>query len=136
MAGSRPNTPDSQRIVVLVHDDSLRRVVTLILEQLQLAVHSTSNVESAFQEMAERRPSLVICKQRRGLVDSQQVVERLRSNDAMVGVPVLLLTADTRMGPQRRFLAAGGTDVLQLPFSPDELQDTVLRMLAGSQRKG
>lgn len=114
---------------MLIHDDSLRKLVCLVMEQLGLRVFATGNVEAACGVVAKARPSLMICKQRRGLVDSLNVLERLQRDPATSDLPVVLLTADTRVAPQRRFLAAGGKAVIQLPFTPEELQDAVLRVL-------
>ena len=118
--------------MVLIHDDSLRKLVCLVMEQLGLDVFATGNVDSACASIQNARPSLMICKQRRGLVDSLNVLERLKGDPATSSIPVVLLTADTRVAPQRRFLSAGGKAVIQLPFTPEELQDAVLRILGDS----
>ena len=117
----------SDRVVVLVHDDSLRKFVSLVLEQMNVAVDASGSVEATLKRIASDPPRMIVCKQRRGLIDCADVCRRLADDEATASIPIILLTADTRLSRQQGFMQSGGREVIQLPFTADELRAAIQR---------
>jgi DNA-binding response OmpR family regulator len=62
-------------------------------------------------------------------MDGFQVLERIREDDALAGVPVLMLTARSREEDVVEGFERGATDYVTKPFSPSEVVARIERLI-------
>ena len=65
-----------------------------------------------------------------GTIDGAQLAEQLRRHPAYASTPMIAMTAHRMRNQRTRFLERGFDDFLAKPFLPDELLETIERLLA------
>jgi DNA-binding response OmpR family regulator len=126
------NSQDSEARTVLVADDDhdLLGYIKFRLEHAGFDVVTASNGEEALKLAVERQPSLAVLDVRMPKLDGFEVTRRIRINDRVSKMPVILLTASTEPSDMRAGYEAGADDYLRKPFSaPDELLTSVQSQL-------
>jgi two-component system, OmpR family, alkaline phosphatase synthesis response regulator PhoP len=117
--------------LILIADDS-RTIVSMVASRLERSgyeVVTTANGEDALQLAQEREPVLVILDVEMPKLDGYEVTRRLRANEATSALPIILLTSHDDESAQATGYEAGATDYITKPFSPQELQAAVERIL-------
>lgn len=99
------------------------------LERSGYEVLTTTNGDDALQLVQERDPALVILDVEMPKLDGYEVTRRLRADEATNGVPIILLTAHDDEAAKTAGYDAGATDYITKPFSPQELEAAVERIL-------
>ncbi|TDH38118.1 response regulator [Pseudohoeflea suaedae] len=117
---------------ILICDDD-----TLILELMEFRLQAkgytvikAEDGEQALKQTAEARPSLVVLDAMMPKLDGFQVLSRLKANEDLRHIPVIMLTA--RKGEQEivSALERGAEDYLVKPFIPDELMTRLSKILS------
>jgi DNA-binding response OmpR family regulator len=122
---------DHSSPVVVVADDS-RTIVAMVSSRLERAgytVVTAANGEEALRLVQERSPVVVVLDVEMPGLDGLEVTRRLRANEATRELPIILLTAHGDEAAFAAGLAAGATDYITKPFSPQELEERVERVL-------
>ena len=117
--------------LILIADDS-RTIVSMVSSRLERSgyeVLTTANGEDALKLAQEREPVLVILDVEMPKLDGYEVTRRLRANEATSALPIILLTARDDEDAQATGYEAGATDYITKPFSPQELEAAVERIL-------
>ena len=117
--------------LVLVADDD-PDILTLVgfrLERAGYEVLPARDGEEALALALERQPDLAILDVMMPKLDGYEVTQRLRSNQATSGMPVILLTARVQEADITRGFEAGADDYIKKPFSPQELRARVQAIL-------
>jgi adenylate cyclase len=112
-----------EQATVLVVDDSVSSAQLL---QLQLGragyqVRAAHNGEDALAQVAAEPPDLIILDVMMPGLDGFAVCERLKADQATRFIPVILLTALTRVQDRIQGIEAGADDFLSKPFNREEL---------------
>ena len=118
---------------VLIVDDhaELRKLVRMTLEYDDYAIAEADSGDRALERLGKSRPDVVILDvMMPGKLDGYQVCERIKSDSALSGTHVVLLTARGQKADIERGRQAGADSYLVKPFSPLELIETVERALA------
>jgi DNA-binding response OmpR family regulator len=123
---------ETQRTVILVAEDShtVQAMVSSRLERSGYDVLATDNGSDALRLAQERRPALVILDIEMPGMTGVEVTRRLRADDGTRGIPVILLTSRDGEADVAAGYAAGASDYITKPFSPQELQLRVESLLA------
>jgi DNA-binding response OmpR family regulator len=117
--------------LILIADDS-RTIVSMVASRLERSgyeVLTTTNGEDALQLVQQRDPALVILDIEMPKLDGYEVTRRLRAEAATSGVPIILLTSHDTEDAQAAGFDAGATEFITKPFSPQELEAAVERIL-------
>jgi signal transduction histidine kinase/serine phosphatase RsbU (regulator of sigma subunit)/DNA-binding response OmpR family regulator len=116
-------TPGSQRGQVLVVEDNpdMREYVAGLLSDDYEVVTATDGVD-ALEKLAEFRPDLVLTDVMMPRLDGFGLLERLQSDPATTGIPVIMLSARAGEEGTVEGLEAGADDYLAKPFSARELK--------------
>lgn len=111
-----------KRVLVADDEESVRRLVAVVLEEAGYIVHAAVDGVEALDEMRKRRFDAVISDFHMPRLDGEQflLLCRLMWPD----VPVLLLSADLREVPSSLKQHGAGT-LLPKPFSPQSLLQAV-----------
>jgi len=123
----------AQPPVLLVADDD-EDILTLV--QLRLArsgfeVLVARDGDEALRIAQERHPDLAVLDWMMPRSTGIDVLRELRRNEETADIPVVLLTARAQEADVEEGLAAGASDYIPKPFSPQELASRVQTILAG-----
>jgi DNA-binding response OmpR family regulator len=119
----------TERILVVDDEPMVREVVVAYLEREGFRVNEASTGTDALQQIARRRPDLVVLDVMLPEIDGFGVLSELRKSD---DIPVILLTARTEEPDRVLGLELGADDYVVKPFSPRELAARVRSVLRRS----
>lgn len=119
---------------VLVADDSplVRRVVRQQLEDGGYEVLEAADGADALAVATEGRPDVVLLDAEMPAIDGRGVLQAMRDDPRLAEVPVIFLTAESRLDEVVATLDAGASDYLRKPFAPAEL---LARVAAAARMK-
>ena len=108
--------------LLIVDDDlSLRHTIATYLESAGFDVISASSVKSALQKIQSRLPDLVITDIMMPHIDGYDFVEKLRMDNRLLNIPIIVLTAKGMTEDRIKGYDLGCNAYLIKPFDPNEL---------------
>jgi two-component system, OmpR family, phosphate regulon response regulator PhoB len=119
------------KVLVVDDDPDVRRLVEMKLRLEGVETALASNGVEALQALEASTFDLVILDIMMPEMDGVETCRRLREHAELAFIPVLMLTARAQVTDIERGFAAGATDYMVKPFSPRELSDRVVGLLAG-----
>ena len=125
---------------VLLIDDSrvMRRMLQRTLEELlgeEAEFFEASDGAKGVQEL-ERiacEVDVVFCDLCMPELDGIGFIQELRERGWLEACPVVVLSGDVRVERGTEALAAGATQVIEKPFTPEEIQEALTVALEGSR---
>lgn len=128
----RDVAPLGRRAHVLIIDDDplIIEVLTTILDLEDLRVTAAGDGRSGLAAAAADLPDVVACDVMMPGLDGLEVCRQLKADAATARVPVILLTARDRREDRAAGQAAGCDDYLTKPFSPLDLIDRIVALVA------
>jgi len=123
-------------IRALIVDDSsvMRKIVERSLRQagLNLAqVLEASNGAEALAAIQKNKVDLILCDINMPVMDGLEFVKALAGVENAKGVPVVMITTEGSEGHVVQALSAGAKGYIRKPFTPDQVKEHVLPVLAG-----
>ncbi|WP_322923742.1 ATP-binding protein [Paenibacillus campi] len=126
--------PGSYKILAVDDDATGLRALFHILDRAGYEMKAVSSGAAALEQLTPHHPyDLVILDVMMPKVSGYDVLKHIRAQFALVDLPVLLLTAKTRMDDMLQGFAAGANDYLHKPFTTEELKARVYTL---AQLKG
>ncbi|MGH9495298.1 MAG: response regulator [Candidatus Sulfotelmatobacter sp.] len=124
-------------IRVLIVDDSsvMRKIVERSLRQadIKLAeVIEAGNGMEALAALNEKKVDLILCDINMPVMDGLEFVKALPNVANAKGVPVVMITTEGSEGHVVQALSAGARGYIRKPFTPDQVKDHILPVLAGT----
>ena len=89
-------------ILVADDDDSILRVVTMMLSTKGIRVLTADDGEQALERATKQLPDAILLDIRMPKLDGFQVLEKLRANPVTAHIPVAFFTADKDFGDFRK----------------------------------
>lgn len=123
------------RIVVADDDDDIRDLVSFKLRQAGYDVSAVSDGSAALESIRAELPQLAVLDVMMPGLSGVDVLREVRSDPALDGVAVILLTARSRDTDVDEGFAAGADDYIVKPFSPRELGHRVSGVLQRRARQ-
>jgi CheY-like chemotaxis protein len=121
------------RILVVEDDESIRRLIAILVQARGYEVTSVSSGDEAIKAAASTPPDLVLLDlMLQGQYDGFEVCRRLRTGRATRHIPVIVITALDDEGSRARAAAAGATAYHTKPFASGALLEEIERV----QKKG
>jgi DNA-binding response OmpR family regulator len=122
---------NGQAPTILVADDEedLRELVAYRLTRSGYEVIAAADGQEALQLARERPPDLMVLDVMMPRLDGYELTRRVRAEESLRSVPVILLTARSQESDVSRGFEVGADDYLKKPFSPDELVARVRAVL-------
>ena len=122
-------------IRTLIVDDSgvMRKIVERSLRQSGLAIAQVveaSNGAEALAAVQQHRVDLILCDINMPVMDGLEFVKRLAGIENAKGVPVVMITTEGSEGHVVQALSAGARGYIRKPFTPDQVKEQVLPVLA------
>ncbi len=112
--------------VVIEDDETIRELITAILEKIGLEVIAASNAADGIESIRERQPAIVTLDINLPGIDGFEAVQRIR---AISQAYVVMITARDEEIDTLQGLGAGADDYVVKPFRPRELRARVEAML-------
>ena len=120
----------SDVVLVADDDDDILLLVTTRLKRDGYEVVQARNGIEAIARVQEHKPAVAVLDVGMPGLDGIEVLSAIRSDPALTGTRVLLLTAKAQESDVRRGFDAGADAYVKKPFSPAELAARV-RELCG-----
>jgi DNA-binding response OmpR family regulator len=122
--------PDSIPTILVADDEEdLRELVTYRLSRSGYNVIGAEDGQKALELAAERTPDLMVLDVMMPKLDGYELTRRVRAEEALRSIPVILLTARSQESDIDRGFEVGADDYLRKPFNPDELVARVRAVL-------
>lgn len=109
------------RILVAEDEPAVRKVVQKLLQHKSYQVILAVDGEEALEKIHETSPDLVILDINMPKRDGFSVCEAMRSSVETMGIPVIMLTAQSSIESKLHGLTVGADDYMTKPFEPQEL---------------
>jgi DNA-binding response OmpR family regulator len=118
-----------QLVLVADDDDDILLLVTTRLWRDGFEIIEARTGNEALVLAQTRRPDVAVLDVGMPGLDGLEVLERIRADDVLSGMRVLLLTAKAQESDVRRGYDAGADAYVRKPFSPAELSARVRELL-------
>ncbi len=113
-----------KELLVVDDDEVVCNIVSVVMDDVyQIRVAHDGN--SAIAMIGERPPHIILCDIVMDKGDGYTVIEFLRSRYEFDDIPIVMMTSLTNKDLQRRGMHLGADDVIQKPFSEQELALTL-----------
>jgi two-component system cell cycle response regulator DivK len=126
------------KILVIEDNEQNLYLTTFILEKHGYEAIQAREGGDGIRLAGQAKPDLILLDIQLPEMDGYQVAQALRSNPALVGVPIVAVTSYAMLGDRERILAAGCTGYIEKPINPDTFVDQIEAYLQGrtSDRRG
>jgi len=118
---------------IMVVDDSLsvRKAMTLLLEDAGFEVLIAKDGLEAIEVIAEHRPKVMLVDMEMPRMNGLELTAHIRANDATKNIPIFMITSRTTEKHREQARTAGVSHYLTKPYQDTELLDLVEKALAG-----
>jgi two-component system chemotaxis response regulator CheY len=122
-------------IRALIVDDSsvMRKIVerSLVQAGLELTkVFGAGNGAEALSVLADNQVDLILCDINMPVMDGLEFVKQLPGVPNAKGVPVVMITTEGSEAHVVQALSAGARGYIRKPFTPDQVKEHVIPLLA------
>jgi DNA-binding response OmpR family regulator len=119
------------RRTILVADDEedVRELVTYRLSRSGYEVIGAGDGLEALELATQSPPDLMVLDVMMPKLDGYELTRRVRAEETLRSIPVILLTARSQESDVDRGFEVGADDYLRKPFNPDELVARVRAVL-------
>jgi two-component system phosphate regulon response regulator PhoB len=125
----------TRRTVLIVEDDAdLREMLELNLQRAGYRTLTAAGGHAALKLASEQRPDLVLLDRMLPEIEGAEVAARLRSDPALGGLAIIMLTARAQETDELVGLAVGADDYITKPFSLQVLLARIEAVLPRTSR--
>jgi len=118
--------------ILVVEDDKLvRDNLNYLLSNEGYSVIQAENGLKAFDYVSEAVPDLIISDIHMPQMSGFDLFKKLKNNTETESIPIIFLTADTRLQKMQEGISLGAADYLIKPYDLEELLDAVYTKLLG-----
>src|SRR5208282_163041 len=120
---------------LIVDDSSLMR--TMVQRSLRLAgldlaeVLEAGNGAEALAAVQQHKVDLILCDINMPVMNGIEFIKQLSHVENAKGIPVVMITTEGNEGHVVEALAAGARGYIRKPFTPGQVKEHVLPVLAG-----
>tara|TARA_Y100001937_G_scaffold117410_1_gene170633 strand:+ start:8222 stop:8605 length:384 start_codon:yes stop_codon:yes gene_type:complete len=118
-----------ERIMHVEDDESIRAVAEIALTDVAgFTLLSCDSGQSALAQAEAFAPQLILLDVMMPQMDGLQTLAALRQIPALAKIPVVFMTAKIQQAEKQRYLDAGAVGIIEKPFEPMELGDTLSQL--------
>jgi two-component system phosphate regulon response regulator PhoB len=108
--------------ILIVEDDvAIRDMLSFSLKQSSFVCDAVPDAEQGLEWLKKQHPDLILLDWMLPGIDGIEFIRRLRANEAVADIPVIMLTAKGESEDLVKGLGVGADDYVNKPFSPPEL---------------
>ena len=119
------------KTVLIVEDVELNRELLVQLLEDDYRLVLAHDGQAALEKARDERPDLILMDLSLPRLDGWEATRRLKSDRALAGIPVIVLSAHAMRGDEERARAAGCDDFLTKPIDEALLFQKLERHLGG-----
>lgn len=120
--------------VLVVEDDvAIRDMLSFTLKQSGFGCDSVGDGETGLDFLKNQQPDIILLDWMLPGIDGIEFIRRLRANEFLANIPVIMLTAKGESEDMVKGLAVGADDYVNKPFSPPELMARIKAVLRRCQ---
>lgn len=108
-------------ILVVEDDVAIRDMLCFTMRHAGFNCESTSDAEQGLKWLKSQQPDLILLDWMLPGIDGIEFIRRLRANEFLADIPVIMLTAKGESEDMVKGLSVGADDYVNKPFSPPEL---------------
>lgn len=116
-------------ILVVEDDAAIRDMLSFALKQAGFITEAVSDAEKGLDWLAKHKPDLILLDWMLPGIDGIECIRRLRANEFLADIPVIMLTAKGDSEDMVKGLSVGADDYVNKPFSPPELVARIKALL-------
>ena len=125
-------TPEKKKILIADDEASIRLLVRSILSNNYTVIEAADGQE-AVEAAQKQKPALILMDILMPKKDGLQACYEIKTNSATKAIPVVMLTAIDQELDRKLSADMGADQYITKPFSPQELLDTIDRLLKGTE---
>ncbi len=125
---------DSIRALIVDDSSVMRKIVERSLRQAGInisQVFEAGNGAEALGALQDNKVDLILCDINMPVMDGLEFVKQLATVENAKGVPVVMITTEGSEAHVVQALSAGARGYIRKPFTPDQVKEHVLPVLAG-----
>jgi CheY-like chemotaxis protein len=119
---------------ILIIDDDARNIfaLSLVLRGRGYTVLSASNARDGIELLrTNKNIHIVLLDMMMPDMDGYQALVQIKSDETLINIPVIAVTAQAMQGDREKCLLAGATDYISKPIDMDKLQIILVQYLQG-----
>lgn len=121
------------QVLVIEDDAAIRDMLCFSLRHSGFDCDSVGDAESGLVFLKEKKPDIILLDWMLPGIDGIEFIRRLRTNESLAAIPVIMLTAKGESDDMIKGLSVGADDYVNKPFSPPELVARIKAVLRRSQ---
>ena len=118
-----------ERIYVVEDDDNIRDLIRIALEGFGYVVSAFEMAEDALKNIEADQPDLAVFALMLPGMDGLSAIKKIRKNDSLADMPIIILTAKDREFDKVAGLDGGADDYMTKPFGVMELAARIRSLL-------
>jgi two-component system, cell cycle response regulator DivK len=111
----------SKRILVIEDQVDDRQIIRDMLAGTDYEITEADDGEHALAAVAKERPDLILMEIRLPSMDGYETMRRIRTDPALLSIPIIALSSYAPSEEQQKARAAGCDDFVPKPYSPHQL---------------
>ena len=114
--------------ILIVDDSATTRAVikrTIRLTGLATDLHEAASGEEALALLSSQSVDLVLADLNMAGMNGIEMIRRLKSNDQLRSIPVLVITAEPNASRLEKLKSEGVKGYIRKPFTPEEIRNTL-----------
>lgn len=115
--------------ILVVDDDMMNLMLVKKLLGIRYDVVSVSSGAEAIAFLQDQTPDMILLDLHMPEMNGLEVLEKIRSMENLVDIPVIFLTADNERETEAEIFKAGAIDFIQKPFIPEVVIQRISRIL-------
>jgi two-component system, chemotaxis family, chemotaxis protein CheY len=124
---------DSIRALIVDDSSVMRKIVARSLRRAGINVSQVVEAENgaeALGALRDNKVDLILCDINMPVMDGLEFVKQLAGVENAKGVPVVMITTEGSEAHVVQALSAGARGYIRKPFTPDQVKEHVLPVLA------
>jgi CheY-like chemotaxis protein len=117
------------KILIAEDEPDIRNLITFTLRFAGHEVAAAQNGVEALELATAVMPDLILMDVRMPRMDGYEACKRIKADEKIQHIPVVLLSAKGQEAEVQTGLKAGAEEYILKPFSPDELTDRVKALI-------
>ena len=123
----------NEKILLADDEEDIKTVVKLFLESKGYRVITAFDGLDALEKTRDEKPDLLLLDIMMPLVDGFEVCRRLKQDTETASIPIVMLSAASKLDSVKKGLDLGAADYIVKPFEPAKLEETIVKVLAKNQ---
>jgi len=122
---SAAHVPEPYRILVVEDDEAMAQYYAMTLKESGMETNTISDPDLVLQQLMDWRPDLILMDLYMPRCSGVELARVIRQQEDYVSIPIVYLSAETRVEKQLQAMSLGADDFLTKPIKPAHLISSV-----------